>query len=38
MSKNHIWIIEKNSSQELEEQGYQEILNTLNGIMVPVPD
>ncbi len=35
---NHIWIIEKNSSQELEEQGYQEILNTLNGIMVPVPD
>ena len=25
----HIWVIEKNSNQELEEQGYQEILNTL---------
>lgn len=25
----HIWIIEKNSSQELEEQGYQEILKQL---------
>ena len=35
---NHIWIIEKNSGQELEKQGYQEIINTLNGIIVPVPD
>lgn len=25
----HIWVIEKNSSQELEEQGYQEILKQL---------
>ena len=25
----HIWMIEKNSSQELEQQGYEEILKTI---------
>jgi len=30
---NHIWIIEKNSSQELIQQGYQDILDVLVGTL-----